>query len=797
MESVKLSYYGRVEKIMKSAGFQDMGKFSRLKTDQERFGFLYSVDNVNKQFSAYVDDPGEVEDVSKSDKRAKTLREKGNNKYKLGEVDDALKYYNMAVLEARVSAEYHSFNDDYQVEFHPQIDSFNENCEEKRDKIESETKNLMEMAFCLANRSACLLHLQQNHSNKHPENGNKFRFVKQALRDIRDAIAHGYPIIQRHKLIERKIKCLKTIGEKGKFLKQTLQEYLNSLEVCEMDKAKKDEIVEKTKLEITSIPENPLPNQKLSNSHKNCSNKTFINRTNVKFSKNKGHYIVLEKEKSDKQTSTSSLAHHNDPPKNTNILKTGSVVVKDTTYFKVLDEDFLTTKCYLCYEAINFSSQAIVPCITCNKVIFCSYKCRNISLKVLDHLNECFLIPILSASQTGSISKLALCVLLGVGVHNWMSIIEEDGSSEMKNNILCEKNATSTNGTIGDENTDVNFIKSKIYKDAQSIFNLISHSEKRATMDSLQYCLLSIYIVLLVKKKTKILENLEKIFNKNDGNSLNNSGTISKLNDAKMLENDSLSKKIGGVVLKILQIISCNGIEITETSKTNSTDTLFNCQPTKVALALYPYASFFNHSCFPDVEFIFEKDSLTAITIKPTFNGDELTVDYGCLFHLTPRNERQSQLKQQYFFDCKCQACLSSWPLKNLLKMKATVSNDEIESKKKLNGDTTIAKSDENFEKISLENLMKNNMSKNLLGQLSNLVASNLGDKTEMPVSDDEFDKLMKKSLVDMSKMNSKNKMEKNKKQAMSIEEAIEKANKMKIDAEVIETLARLYMNVN
>lgn len=30
---------------------------------------------------------------------------------------------------------------------------------------------------------------------------------------------------------------------------------------------------------------------------------------------------------------------------------------------------------------------------------------------------------------------------------------------------------------------------------------------------------------------------------------------------------------------------------------------------------------------------------------------------------VTPKPERQTEIKEQYFFDCMCEACLSDWPL--------------------------------------------------------------------------------------------------------------------------------------
>ena len=54
--------------------------------------------------------------------------------------------------------------------------------------------------------------------------------------------------------------------------------------------------------------------------------------------------------------------------------------------------------------------------------------------------------------------------------------------------------------------------------------------------------------------------------------------------------------------------------------------------------------------------------------IKP---GDEITVDYGYVYFHHPKEQRQSVLKYNYYFDCACKACKLGWPL--LEKMDAAL----------------------------------------------------------------------------------------------------------------------------
>lgn len=123
---------------------------------------------------------------------------------------------------------------------------------------------------------------------------------------------------------------------------------------------------------------------------------------------------------------------------------------------------------------------------------------------------------------------------------------------------------------------------------------------------------------------------------------------------------------IGGMALKFLQIISCNGIEITSMSLN---DTLSKCHPQCFGVALYPKVSLFNHSCDPDLELLFVKDVCVARSIRPISKGSPVNIDYGFLFYSSPKSIRQDHLMKQYFFQCQCRACFNNWNVKkDLLK---------------------------------------------------------------------------------------------------------------------------------
>ena len=123
--------------------------------------------------------------------------------------------------------------------------------------------------------------------------------------------------------------------------------------------------------------------------------------------------------------------------------------------------------------------------------------------------------------------------------------------------------------------------------------------------------------------------------------------------------------EVGGVILRFLQIVSCNGVEVMETVRGTS---LLKCTSFPIGLCLYPTASLINHSCNPAMELVFYNNIVVARAIRNVMAGEELTIDYGFIFYVTPKEQRQMYLQSQYFFLCNCDACKLDWPLKAELK---------------------------------------------------------------------------------------------------------------------------------
>ncbi|KAH3678377.1 hypothetical protein WICMUC_001394 [Wickerhamomyces mucosus] len=72
---------------------------------------------------------------------------------------------------------------------------------------------------------------------------------------------------------------------------------------------------------------------------------------------------------------------------------------------------------------------------------------------------------------------------------------------------------------------------------------------------------------------------------------------------------------------------------------------------------LFPEASFFNHSCSPNVRKFRKGNRMYFETTQDITKGQQLCIDY---FHILdePFQERQKLLSTNWFFDCACERCV-------------------------------------------------------------------------------------------------------------------------------------------
>ncbi len=122
---------------------------------------------------------------------------------------------------------------------------------------------------------------------------------------------------------------------------------------------------------------------------------------------------------------------------------------------------------------------------------------------------------------------------------------------------------------------------------------------------------------------------------------------------------------IASLLLRHLQTVATNGLEMAECILKNNDVTKFDIIP--VGGAIFPTMSFFNHSCYPNALRLGYQNFQVVRIIRSVARGEEINIDYGFDFYAHTREERMRRSQQQYFFTCQCVACEHNWPTYNEL----------------------------------------------------------------------------------------------------------------------------------
>ncbi|KAI8607609.1 hypothetical protein BC830DRAFT_1158337, partial [Chytriomyces sp. MP71] len=81
-----------------------------------------------------------------------------------------------------------------------------------------------------------------------------------------------------------------------------------------------------------------------------------------------------------------------------------------------------------------------------------------------------------------------------------------------------------------------------------------------------------------------------------------------------------------------------------------------------IGRAIYPFASYFNHSCDPTCESVQYGPILLFQTTRPLQENEELTISY--MNTNAPVSSRRAALFTDYYFDCACTRCVTELKMK-------------------------------------------------------------------------------------------------------------------------------------
>ncbi|XP_061606711.1 SET and MYND domain-containing protein 4 [Phyllopteryx taeniolatus] len=116
---------------------------------------------------------------------------------------------------------------------------------------------------------------------------------------------------------------------------------------------------------------------------------------------------------------------------------------------------------------------------------------------------------------------------------------------------------------------------------------------------------------------------------------------------------------LAGAALRHLLQLRCNAQAVVMLEDQGLSDALvLSSQERRVATAIFPTLSLFNHSCRPNTSLMFGGGGIVTVRASRSVNaGREVLHCYGPHNSSMAAAERRHLLQEQYFFLCQCEAC--------------------------------------------------------------------------------------------------------------------------------------------
>ncbi|NXE87311.1 SMYD4 protein, partial [Menura novaehollandiae] len=491
-----------------------------------------------------------------------------------------------------------------------------------------------EMSVCFANRSAALFHLGH---------------FEVCLEDIARAESHGYPARLLPKVLLRKAECLLCLGR--------LQDAQDALGVVE------------SKIAMDGLMTSPAHKtllKKLSqlkvklHEKERCPEPAQEARGDIQ-----GKSEIWEENDSISGAS-SSLSLNFDPERGRHLVASQDVVpgqslLKEEAFVSVLcPEESLPLQdgetawdtratnadlyCHRCLRQLLAS----VPCQGCSYAKYCSQDCANMAWEQY-HRTECSLGALLLT--LGVFCHVALRTVLLAGFAEVGRLVESShsGDKDLQNpearcKCLSEAPGAGTRAIPGCNNSG------QYQSSYQALFHLLPHTEQHSPEHKF-LCTLS---VVAMCKQLQAAGLEAAVLNQESPQQCSKPKTSEKASDELSPE----LRTVAEAMLRHVLQLQCNAQAITVMQELGPGDgAVVNKKPVRLATAFFPVLSLLNHSCCPNTSVSFSGTAATVRASQPIPSGQEVFHCYGphqCRMRVA---ERQ-QLLSQYFFECRCRACL-------------------------------------------------------------------------------------------------------------------------------------------
>ncbi|NWW48310.1 SMYD4 protein, partial [Pedionomus torquatus] len=494
-----------------------------------------------------------------------------------------------------------------------------------------------DVSICFANRSAALFHLGH---------------FEVCLEDIARAESHGYPDRLLPKILLRKAECLLCLGR--------LQDAANALSALE------------NKIAVDGIMTNPAHQtllKKLSQLKIKIHEKESCPQPAREACGDIQSKSEFWEENDSISGASSSLSLNFDMKRGRHLvarqdIQPGQNLLKEEAFVSVLcpGEGFLlqdssetpwdtrvTNADLYCHRCLR-QLLASVPCRGCSYAKYCSQNCADVAWEQY-HRTECSLGALLLTLGVFCHVTLRTVLLAGFAEVNRLVEWSHDGDKDFHNHeARCEHPSEAPHcraGTRGIPGCNVNGQYQSSY---QAVFNLLPHAEKHSPEHKF-LCLLS---VVAVCKQLQEAGLEAAVLNRESSEKTSKQEMCEKT----WSELSPELKIMAEAMLRHMLQLQCNAQAITVMQESGSGDgTVVNKKPVRLATAFFPVLSLLNHSCCPNISVSFSGTAATVRASQPIPSGQEIFHCYGphrCRMKVAERQE----LLSQYFFECRCQACL-------------------------------------------------------------------------------------------------------------------------------------------
>ncbi|XP_042647608.1 SET and MYND domain-containing protein 4 isoform X1 [Tyto alba] len=494
-----------------------------------------------------------------------------------------------------------------------------------------------EVSVCFANRSAALFHLG---------------CFEVCLEDIARAQSHGYPDRLLPKVLLRKAECLLCLGR--------LQDAADALSVVENKIAMGG---------ITTSPAHQTLLKKLSQLKIKLREKESCPEPAQEACADIQRRSEIWEENDSISGASSSLSLNFDIERGRHLVASqdilpGQSLLKEEAFVSVLCpgeslhlqdssetawDTRITNADLYCHRCLR-QLLASVPCRGCSYAKYCSQNCADVAWEQY-HRTECSLGALLLT--LGVFCHVALRTVLLAGFAEVSRLVEQShgGDKDLHNpEASCKPLSEAPDRKAGTRGIPGCNDSGQYQSSYQAVFNLLPHAEKHSP----EYKFLCTLSVVAICKQLQEAGLEAAVLNQESSEKWPHPETCEKTSGELSPE----LKTVAEAMLRHVLQLQCNAQAITVMQESGSGDgAVVNKKPVRLATAFFPVLSLLNHSCCPNISVSFSGTAATVRASQPIPSGQEIFHCYGphrCRMKVA---ERQ-QLLSQYFFECRCQACL-------------------------------------------------------------------------------------------------------------------------------------------